>query len=107
MAERIKERATKLDVIFQKLLQEAIRDGRLSEDEDRILSSAKKAMVNYKSFVDEALKDGVVTIKEHSRLLELQNELLRTVENEAALDNVISEDEKLLIETLKKMLKDF
>ncbi len=96
-----------MEEIYTRLLEQALKDGVITADEDKVLLKAKERITDYQKFVDEALKDGVVTVREHSKLLQLQDRLLRDIEKEINADNVITEDEKLLIDTIRKMIKEF
>lgn len=107
MSENIRDRSAKMEEIYRKLLEQALKDGVISSDEDKILLKAKERIMDYQKFVDQALDDGIVTVREHSKLLQLQDRLIRDVEKEIEADNVITEDEKLLIDTIKRMIKDF
>ncbi len=106
MSEQIKSKAEKMEMIYQKLLEQALKDGVITEDEDKLLLQARERIRDYQKFVDEALEDGIVTVKEHTKLLRLQDKLIRSLENEALKDNVVTEDEKLLLDTIKKMIRE-
>jgi hypothetical protein len=104
-AERVEEKKEKLWKAYEKLLEIAKEDGIITDDEQKILETAKTAIENFDEYVDEALEDGFVTVSEHTKLLKLQDRLLRDTESQALEDDHITEDEQLLIDLLKKTVR--
>ncbi len=105
MPERIKEKVEKLEELYKKLLEQANIDGKITKEEEEILENIRLGIEEFKQYADKALEDNLVTVSEHTRMLQLQNKILRESEKQALMDDKISKDEKELLELLIKSIR--
>ncbi len=92
------------DFFMNKLFESALKDKKITKEEDLLLRSIKLNLDNYLNYLDEALSDGIISVSEHTKLLDLQNMIFQEAETTARIDQIISEDEELLLNTLKGVL---
>jgi len=87
-----------------KLLEEAEKDGVISEDEMEIIKQVEVDADSFTLVLSEAEDDGVIDEKEASQLNELKSLIMERAETIAGLDDVISEDEMALLSKLSEIL---
>lgn len=105
MPERIKQKVEKLEELYKKLYEQAEIDGKVTEDEEKILQNIKLGIDEFKKYADKALEDNLVTVSEHTKMLQLQNKILRESERQAMEDDKISDDERELLQLLIRSIR--
>jgi len=105
MPERIKQKVDKLEELYKKLYEQAEIDGKVTEDEEKILKNIKLGIDEFKKYADKALEDNLVTVSEHTKMLQLQNQILRESERQAMEDDRISDDERELLQLLIRSIR--
>jgi len=105
MPERIKQKVEKLEELYKKLYEQAEIDGKVTEDEEKILQNIKLGIDEFKKYADKALEDNLITVSEHTKMLQLQNKILRESERQAMEDDKISDDERELLQLLIRSIR--
>ena len=105
MPERIKQKVEKLEELYKKLYEQAEIDGKVTEDEEKILQNIKLGIDEFKKYADKALEDNLITVSEHTKMLQLQNKILRESERQAMEDDKISDDERDLLQHLIRSIR--
>ncbi|MFQ5975824.1 MAG: hypothetical protein ACE5J5_05885 [Candidatus Hydrothermarchaeales archaeon] len=86
---------------YQKMLERALEDGYISEDEHALLDSISKTFGIYDNSLKEAIKDGVISDDEEEKLRDLRKKIYEEALKVALTDNEITEDEKAILDNLK------
>ncbi len=96
------ERDLKLNMtnVLRELMLEAKRDGKVTKDEEALIDSVAIDLATYHDALIQALEDHVIDKEEERHLEELKETILSKVYYIARLDEVITTDEKALIEKL-------
>ena len=89
---------------ISKLMEEANKDGVITEDEMEIIKQVEVDADSYSLVLAEAEDDGVIDENEAKFLGDLKSLILERAETIAGLDDVISEDEKALLGKLSEIL---
>jgi len=89
-----------------KLLEEANKDGVISEDELEIIKQVEVDADSYALVLAEAIDDGMIDDKEAAFLNELKSLIMERAETIAGLDDIVSEDEKALLAKLSEILAE-
>ncbi|MDH5402223.1 MAG: hypothetical protein OEZ01_16430 [Candidatus Heimdallarchaeota archaeon] len=92
--------------IMEDLIDLAMTDKKLSEDEKQILFSINKNLELYARGILEAISDGKVTPEELEGLKEIENNIILEAQEIAEKDAVISGEEMKLIHSLISEIKE-
>lgn len=91
---------------IKELMKTALKDGNISPDEYEIIEQAKVDIDSYNLHLQDALEDGQITEAEQKRLNELRELIIERADIIAKLDDTLSSDEEVLIDTLKRFIKN-
>jgi DNA-binding PadR family transcriptional regulator len=93
--------------IYDNLLEVALKDGRLTEQEYNLLSNIMVNLKSYaKTYEDALIKDGFITGDEKEKIIKSSNKILEEAFSTAFIDKEIDVDEEKIILQLGKMLKE-
>jgi DNA-binding Lrp family transcriptional regulator len=104
MSERVKDRLSIIQSAITNLVKKAEEDGIVTEEEAKLLETAKNGLGEYEQMVEDALEDGIITQEEMNDLIDLEENLMSDSYFTAMEDNVIDEDEMLLLKILIKTI---
>ena len=82
----------------------ALEDGKISEDEEKIIASVISNMEEYKDILEKALEDEKITSQEKDQLFEFRMKIVEDVYASAREDSVISDDEATLLKSICKLI---
>lgn len=105
MSVRIQKKLLKLDELFLQLQKIALWDEQISADEQHMLDVVETTIKEYKDYAAEAMDDNVLTVSEQTKLINMQNKLIRKVEATALEDQKITKDEKELLEVIVNTIR--
>lgn len=86
------------------LLKIAERDGVITSEEFELLEQVRVDADSYSMNLIDAKSDGVITEEEATRLAKLRNQILERAQIVAEIDGVLSDDEKVILNTLKEFI---
>ncbi|MHA2248810.1 MAG: hypothetical protein ACXAD7_00545, partial [Candidatus Kariarchaeaceae archaeon] len=84
----------------------ALADGKITQDEYKLISNFLKDVEGYTVLLDEAMDDGVISHYEKQKLLTQRTKIYNKIQHLAKEDLVVSEDEENLIKSIKKIVHD-
>ena len=93
------ERDLKLNMtnVIRDLLLEALKDGKLSEDEKGLINAVTVDLATYNTALELAYEDGIITEEEEELLDGIKEKILKKIHKISKIDNMVSEDERALI----------
>lgn len=86
---------------------QALKDGRITEDEDRIIAAATWNLAQFAKLAEEAEEDGVITDEEREQLDFFLAQVKRDPEILAERDGVLTQDEIDLLFLIKRIVGNF
>ena len=92
--------------LYKKLVSKAQEDGVITEEESNILESVKLAGAEYDQYLAKASDDGIIDEEESAKLKTLRTQMLDAVRAEAQKDYKVSDDERAMLSTFVKILKN-
>ncbi|MHA2100864.1 MAG: PRC-barrel domain-containing protein [Candidatus Kariarchaeaceae archaeon] len=95
-----KQMRLNLTNVVRDVLTEAEKDGELSEDEIKLISSIRVDVIVYQNAIVQAKADNVITKEEQDELNSIKNQILQNVIKIAEADDIITRDERALIRKL-------
>lgn len=101
--EKIEEKLVKLR---ESVLNIALRDGSISEDERMVLNSISFNIDNLIDNLDQAFEDDIITPDEKKELKSLVKRVEDDAESIASYDEYLSKDEASILNRLKYALLD-
>lgn len=92
------------DEAYTAALDEAMKDGKLSPDEEALLNTIKNNYIVFQDALEQALEDEIITKEEHMMLKTVRRSLFKTALNTAKKDGIITEEEQRLLEVFREKL---
>lgn len=89
---------------YENMLEQALKDGKITEDEYNILYKVREKYGAYFDALKEAAEDGMITDEEGDRLREIRREMYETAWKEALKDERVTEDESALLDYVMETL---
>ena len=105
-SQNILDKLQKANKIMENLIDLALSDEKITEDEQFILFSINDNLQIYVQKTIVAIKDNVVSNKDKDELKELQLKIISDAEKVAMKDSAITEDEKTLLDNLIVSIKE-
>jgi pimeloyl-ACP methyl ester carboxylesterase/MFS family permease len=97
---------SKAKELMDNLLLTATEDGKISDDEQLLLSQTVSNFKQYLELLEHAKDDGIIDQNEKTQLLAGREKILNDAYQIAARDEVISPDEYALLDTLMEIVRD-
>lgn len=94
-----------MDNIYRILRETALKDGRISDDEAKMLDSIIGELNNYTKILKDAWKDGIISDDERADLSAWRKRVWDHTVKVALGDNIINTDEHDLLLSLVKVMK--
>ena len=85
------------DIVMEELLEEALKDGVITEEERAIIDSFRVDLSSYQDILRRAQRDGVISGDEVRQLDTLRLQVSENARKVALSDEVVSDDEQALI----------
>jgi fructose-1,6-bisphosphatase len=93
-----------INSLYLKILKQALEDGIITEDENKILASVNQQLKNFKEVYDKAWEDNVITDDERKLLVESKDQIITKLEDVAKADELISEEEETLLKVIEHVI---
>lgn len=93
--------------LLELLREQALRDGFISEDEDRIIASATWNLAKFNEIIEKAEDDGTITEKELEEIDFFLAQIKRDPEILAKKDGIVTPDEAALLKIIARVVNDF
>ncbi len=90
--------------VWDKLLTIAMKDGIITEEEEKVLGTILKSMEEFQSALKKAKEDNILTPAEEKELLHLREQIWEKAYTVAKEDKNISIDEHQLLIKLARLL---
>ncbi|MHA2089369.1 MAG: MFS transporter, partial [Candidatus Kariarchaeaceae archaeon] len=90
---------------WNNLIEIALRDSKISEDEKILLERIISDVQEYGQLLEDAIEDGIIDTDEQSNLIEKRHQLWVDAKNIALQDDEISKDEQKLLDHLISIIK--
>ena len=100
------EPSKKSDDIMKYLVDIAVNDGIISDDERNFINVMQNEIENYKSDLTKSLEDGKITINEKLQLVKSKKNMMRKALDTVREDMNITSDEQKLLDGLDEKLKE-
>jgi sporulation protein YlmC with PRC-barrel domain len=102
------EKTAKLNLsnLVRDLMTEAGKDGKITDEEQKLINTVTVELEIYYDALDKAIEDGVITKKEEEKLEEIKEYIIRRTYIVAQEDQKISIDEQKLIKKLAAYMVD-
>ncbi|MFQ5887723.1 MAG: pyridoxamine 5'-phosphate oxidase family protein [Candidatus Hydrothermarchaeales archaeon] len=92
------------DEAYAAALDQAMKDGKVTRDEEALLTTIKNNYIVYQDALEQALEDGIITKDEHLMLKTVRRSLYKTAFTTALKDGVITDDEQNILDAFKEKL---
>ena len=92
--------------IWDKLVDVALSDGIISDDEDKLITNFLSNIEKYQVLLEESLEDGIIDDYEKDFLLNQRINIFNKIRYIAKDDLVITEDEEQLIGIIQKLISE-
>lgn len=96
-AEKIYEKLGRANRVMEDLIDIAVRDKNISEEEKKILFSINKNLEQYARLIIESISDNEITDEEKEDIAMLEQKIIDDANNIALNDENLSDDEKKLL----------
>lgn len=96
-AEKIYEKLGRANRVMEDLIDIAVRDKNISEEEKKILFSINKNLEQYARLIIESISDNKITDEEKEDIAMLEQKIIDDANNIALNDENLSDDEKKLL----------
>lgn len=96
-AEKIYEKLGRANRVMEDLIDIAVRDKNISEEEQKILFSINKNLEQYARLIIESISDNEITDEEKEDIAMLEQKIIDDANNIALNDENLSDDEKKLL----------
>ena len=93
--------------LLELLRLQALKDGRITEEEDAIIASATWNLAKFNEIIDKAEEDGVITDEEFEEIDFFLAQIKRDPEILARRDGVVTEDEASLLKIISRVIDNF
>ena len=93
--------------ILEVLRRAALRDGLITEDEDRIISSVTWNLAQFQQVAEEAEDDGIITSSEREKIDFFSAQIIRDSKIISLRDGVITDDEAFLLKVIYRIVESF
>lgn len=93
--------------ILEILRRAALRDGIITEDEERILASVTWNLAQFQRVAEDAEADGIITTYEREKIDFFAAQIIRDSEILARRDDKITEDEAFLLKVIHRIIETF
>jgi hypothetical protein len=90
----------KLSSVMENLIDLAVNDNKISEDEKNILFSINKNLEEYAKLTIEVISDGKVSVNEDKLLTDKREKIIQDAKNIASRDGSVSVEERRLLNLL-------
>ena len=95
-----------LSDIIAKMTELAYADGKITEEEEELLTAAQINLMIYDEALEDALEDGIIDSEESEVLAGLKQQILDGAWQVASESDGISDDELKLLEVLLSKIKE-
>lgn len=95
-----------LSEIIAQMTKLAYADGKITQEEEELLTEAQINFMIYDEALEDALEDGIIDAEESEVLAGLKQQILEGAWSVAAKSNGISNDELTLLEVLLSKIKE-
>jgi hypothetical protein len=92
--------------LLELLRKQALKDGVISPDEDRIIASVTWNMAKFAEVVEKAEEDGVITPKESEEIDFFLAQIKRDPEILAKKDGIVTKDEAALLKIISRIINN-
>lgn len=92
---------------YEALRQVMMRDGKVSVQESILLARAMENIAKFKNVLEEALEDNVISEEEREQLQTIRHKIYGESFNIAMVDQIISEDEAAMLRKLMEIVSKF
>lgn len=96
-SEKIYEKLGRANRVMEDLIDIAVRDKNISEEEKKILFSINKNLEQYARLIIESISDNKITDEEKEDIAMLEQKIIDDANNIALNDENLSDDEKKLL----------
>lgn len=96
-AEKIYEKLGRANRVMEDLIEIAVADKNISEEEQKILFSINKNLEQYARLIIESISDNKITDEEKEDIAMLEQKIIDDANNIALNDENLSDDEKKLL----------
>lgn len=96
-AEKIYEKLGRANRVMEDLIEIAVADKNISEEEQKILFSINKNLEQYAKLIIESISDNEITDEEKEDIAMLEQKIIDDANNIALNDENLSDDEKKLL----------
>lgn len=96
-SEKIYEKLGRANRVMEDLIDIAVRDKNISEEEKKILFSINKNLEQYARLIIESISDNEITDEEKEDIAMLEQKIIDDANNIALNDENLSDDEKKLL----------
>lgn len=96
-AEKIYEKLGRANRVMEDLIEIAVADKNISEEEQKILFSINKNLEQYARLIIESISDNEITDEEKEDIAMLEQKIIDDANNIALNDENLSDDEKKLL----------
>lgn len=93
--------------IWNQLRDIALADGKLSHEEQELMTTIILDIERYNQMIQQALDDGIIDVSEERELFEGRMKILEKAYDKAREDKTISEDEKRILKEICVIVRDF
>ena len=91
-----------LQKVLTNLLQKALEDGVITEEEKNILKQIKTDFQSFKILIEQVEADGIITEEEKNLIEKFKKKIVRNAYTTSTKDHIITNDERKLISMLVK-----
>ena len=95
--EKVYEKLGKANRVMEDLIDIAVADKNISEEEKQILFSINKNLEQYARLIIESISDNKITDQERQAIADLEQKIIDDANNIALNDENLSSDEKKLL----------
>lgn len=102
----VMEKLQKANSIMEDLIDKAMEDQAITEDEKKILFCINDYLQEYVKIVITSVSDNIITEEEKNRLKEIEENIINDTKKIAMEDSQLSDDERSLLDSLIKAIKE-
>lgn len=93
--------------IIEQLRKQALKDGKITDDEDSIIASVTWNVAKFLEVVEKAEEDGVITPEEAEEMDFFLAQIKRDSDILAKRDGVVTDDEAALLKIISRIVNSF
>ena len=84
----------------------ALKDGKISDEEELLITNVISNLDQYTKLIENALKDGIITKDERETLFDGRMKMMEDSYRSAREDHQISDDESAILQRICKLVLD-